>query len=421
MTPIPRILHQIWLGPRPRPQALLDTWRAQNPSWEYILWDEERVCEAFPNGLRTQNLYDKHGQWPAKADLLRYEVLLRFGGVYVDADAICLRPLPEFLLEHDIFSCYDNELECPGLIANAFLGACPGNAFLRDLVEFLASSDAHTLAAQQAWISTGPVLFTERVKATRYRNICVFPSFFFIPRHSVGAAYTGPFRPVADHLWGSIQPVYAEFSDGIVQHPVLGTGCFHCGTGYSAALLQAAGRNVGHEVWTAAGMVSWMAVALRMNLAKKALFGDAPPEKCAPVHYIHVVRDPKKALASIRDDTNSDVWAYCTEVLNAAGSVDLAAYQAAPEMRAALYYIHWNHLVEASNPTTRWRVEDAPDILLQQIGLPALADPARLPSTTTNTRHTHAPFEFDRLTDVVKASLATQARRYGYEFAYLEK
>jgi hypothetical protein len=383
------------------------------------LWDEERVRKEFPHGLQTQALYDKHEQWSAKADLLRYEILLRFGGVYVDADTICLRPLPDFLLQHDIFSCYDNEIECPGLIANAFLGACPGNAFLCDLVKFLATREPQALANQQAWIATGPVLFTERVKTTRYRNICVFPSFFFIPRHSVGAAYTGPFLPLADHLWGSLQPVYAEFSDKIVQRPVLGTGCFHCGTDYAAALLCAAGRNVGHEVWKASGMVSWMAVAVRKKLAKTALFGDAPPDNCVLAHYIHVVRDPEKALASIRNDTRPDVWAYCTQVLQAAGSVDLAAYQDAPEMRAALYYIHWNLLIEASNPTTRWRVEDAPETLLQQIGWVA-SDPADWPNTKTNSLNVNVPFEFHRLTEDVKAKLASLCRRYGYASSYLE-
>ena len=37
---------------------------------------------------------------PEKADILRYELLYRFGGLYIDADIICLKPLNDLLLDN---------------------------------------------------------------------------------------------------------------------------------------------------------------------------------------------------------------------------------------------------------------------------------------------------------------------------------
>ena len=35
---IPKIIHQIWIGPRPAPEKLMATWKEKNPSFEYIRW-----------------------------------------------------------------------------------------------------------------------------------------------------------------------------------------------------------------------------------------------------------------------------------------------------------------------------------------------------------------------------------------------
>ena len=38
---IPKIIHQIWIGPRPAPEKLMATWKEKNPSFEYIRWSEK--------------------------------------------------------------------------------------------------------------------------------------------------------------------------------------------------------------------------------------------------------------------------------------------------------------------------------------------------------------------------------------------
>jgi mannosyltransferase OCH1-like enzyme len=86
---IPRTIHQIWFGPNPRPQQWMSTWRERHPGWSYQLWTEETLPQ-----LANQRLFETLGSlWHGKADLARYEILHRYGGVYIDADAECVRPL----------------------------------------------------------------------------------------------------------------------------------------------------------------------------------------------------------------------------------------------------------------------------------------------------------------------------------------
>ena len=42
---IPKIIHQLWIGDKPRPDIFMETWREKhiNMGYEYILWNEEEI------------------------------------------------------------------------------------------------------------------------------------------------------------------------------------------------------------------------------------------------------------------------------------------------------------------------------------------------------------------------------------------
>lgn len=98
---IPRIVHQIWLGPRPIPPqcaAWMAGWRAlalqrrgpgygQQP-WQYRLWRDADVDALVPP-LANRAALDAAPNYGEKSDYVRYELLLRFGGLYVDVDFEC--------------------------------------------------------------------------------------------------------------------------------------------------------------------------------------------------------------------------------------------------------------------------------------------------------------------------------------------
>ncbi len=107
---IPRMIHQIYFTwPPSHPPAeirsSIERIRALNPEWSHHLYDEmamrefiarhygERVLQLY---LRIEPLYGA-----ARADLFRYLLLYKLGGVYLDVKSSMTRPLREILREDD--------------------------------------------------------------------------------------------------------------------------------------------------------------------------------------------------------------------------------------------------------------------------------------------------------------------------------
>jgi hypothetical protein len=128
---IPRIIHSIWIGDRPLSDEharLGETWRALHPQWEYKLWTERDV-PAVPAADPARNLAER-------ADVLRYEILRRHGGVYVDVDVECLRPLDDLLTGVEVFAAY----EVPGRLCNAVMGGVAHHPALNRLCDLVAQT-----------------------------------------------------------------------------------------------------------------------------------------------------------------------------------------------------------------------------------------------------------------------------------------
>lgn len=211
---IPKIIHQLWVGPKKPPLQLMETWKTNHPDWEYMFWNEETLKEHFPNGLFNQKQYNEMPEWNGKCDIARYEILQKFGGFFVDADAVSLRPLDDYLLENDSFSCYENEFLRGQLIACGYLGASNNNRLINTMVNKIHSLEGETLhqGPMTAWKTVGPVLFTQTIHELKYIDIAIYPSFYFIPHHYTKMyKYEGPFKPYADQWWGST-PNNQEFN-----------------------------------------------------------------------------------------------------------------------------------------------------------------------------------------------------------------
>lgn len=164
---IPRQLHQIWLGDAPLPTRALETWQRLNPGWEYRLWRED-TPGLFP--LVNQDKFDRAQTFTVKSDLMRYEVLLRHGGVYVDADMIALRPLDAFLsfVRKSAFLVQDRHFK--SLLTNAMMGSMPGHPLLAEMVTRIARMPPLPRKMHGMRI-TGPGLLTRLVRHPAYRHI----------------------------------------------------------------------------------------------------------------------------------------------------------------------------------------------------------------------------------------------------------
>lgn len=88
---IPKIIHQIWLGDGDVPikyLSFIDSWKSHHPDWEYHLWTVDHLIP-----LRNQRSYDQTTDVVQKTNIVRYEVLYQYGGIYVELDTACLKIL----------------------------------------------------------------------------------------------------------------------------------------------------------------------------------------------------------------------------------------------------------------------------------------------------------------------------------------
>jgi hypothetical protein len=150
---IPRIIHQIWLGPRVPDQVegWLETWRRLHPTWEHRLWRDDDL-----DWLRLRGHFDAADQPAIKADIARLEIVERFGGLYVDADIEAHRAVDPLLGEHRLVLLSEGDL-----ITNALFGAEPGHATISAALRLLKEIPHGDLnVSNWAHPVTGPMLLT---------------------------------------------------------------------------------------------------------------------------------------------------------------------------------------------------------------------------------------------------------------------
>jgi inositol phosphorylceramide mannosyltransferase catalytic subunit len=200
---IPKIFHQIWLGNAPRPAQWMDSFIRHHPDWEYRLWNESNLPI-----LINQRLFDCSSTLAQRSDIARYELLYTHGGIYVDADSICLASWNE-LTDSDFFAVFEHESCRPGLIANGVIGSVPGHHILRRCIDsVVVDPDQQGIAV---WKTSGPEFFSHQVnlflQAEPSANVRIHNSSRFYPFH-----YTDPppfdFSKLKNaymaHLWGSL-------------------------------------------------------------------------------------------------------------------------------------------------------------------------------------------------------------------------
>jgi len=165
---IPKIIHQTWksrsLPDLMRPFA--EKWKQLHPSWEYKLWTDianrEFIHDHFPEFL---NKYDSYPYAIQRVDAIRYLLLYRYGGVYVDLDFECLKNLEPLIdgatcllgrepEEH----CLRHEKEL--IIGNAFIACTPNHPFIKAICDALCGDGRIATDNTHILETTGPFMLT---------------------------------------------------------------------------------------------------------------------------------------------------------------------------------------------------------------------------------------------------------------------
>jgi mannosyltransferase OCH1-like enzyme len=182
VSKIPKILHLIWVGDSPTPDYLdifLMKWKELMPNWNIRLWTNEDITnQHFPEKI-LPIIYNctKGAQ---KADIMRYFIIEKYGGVYVDTDMIPHRSLDLLLTEFEnanVILCHDIPLTWQYII-NAFFAALPHHDIFKKACELCYHIKINT---EDIHLKSGPRLLGEAVSTTSFEKneVVLLPIKYF--------------------------------------------------------------------------------------------------------------------------------------------------------------------------------------------------------------------------------------------------
>lgn len=171
---IPKKIHQIWVGPNPIPKEsiqFIEKIKHLHPEFEYKLWtDTDLTQENFTNF----EIIQKTQSYAQKADIMRYEILYRHGGIYLDMDMEVFQSLAP-LLTHSLIIC--NEDNKKHYMTNAFIAASQNNENMLRCIKNIQSVNFN-LPVNQA---TGPYYFRRNILIDD--TVRQLPTHFIYPVH----------------------------------------------------------------------------------------------------------------------------------------------------------------------------------------------------------------------------------------------
>ena len=213
---IPKIIHQIWIGDKPAPKKLMNTWKEKNPDFKYKFWNEENLKEI---NFECQDKIDGIEEINGKADIYRWEILYNFGGIFIDADSFCIDSFDDFLLSRKDFFCWESEKHMKGLVSTGTMGFVKNHPFLRMTIDHIKHNPvSRRETGKKAWETVGPKLLTNIYQ--RYPKkieIEVFPSYSFLPQWKKNPYFYDRHGKVyAYQEWGSTYNSYENMNSKTV-------------------------------------------------------------------------------------------------------------------------------------------------------------------------------------------------------------
>jgi mannosyltransferase OCH1-like enzyme len=171
MEPIPRVIYQTWCTKNmpPKMRERVESLKAQNPDFEHQLFDNDDCRRFIEDNFKPESgvlmAFDKLIPGAYKADLWRYCVLYKNGGIYMDMKVNCVKDFKlRYIInkEHyvlDRFNCG---------IYSAFMCCRKGNPFLFRAIQEIVQNVATNYYGICALSPTGPRLL---------KNVCLKYNF----------------------------------------------------------------------------------------------------------------------------------------------------------------------------------------------------------------------------------------------------
>lgn len=168
-TLIPKIIHYVWVGGKPlTPLAehCLKSWQRYLPEYEIKRWDESN---STMDHQYVRAMYAAK-KWAFVSDYIRFEVLAREGGVYLDTDLEIFRPIDEFLALPGFVGRSKS-----GQIESSIIGAVPQAPFVEAARAWYDRDTEHSIA------NTSPLVLERAIAASPEGTVTILDYTHFHP------------------------------------------------------------------------------------------------------------------------------------------------------------------------------------------------------------------------------------------------
>lgn len=136
-----------------------------NPEYDYIYFDNKDARDYISNNYPANVVaaYDKLIPGAYKADLFRYCILYKIGGVYIDTGMVARGHLRDIIRPDDVF--VSPEDDGTAGVYNAFIACVPGNPIIKAAIDMCVRNIENDEYRSNPLEITGPGLLAEALKS----------------------------------------------------------------------------------------------------------------------------------------------------------------------------------------------------------------------------------------------------------------
>lgn len=200
----PRLLYQVWFQGAddpsfPRVRENTEAWKRMNPTWRHHVVDQHRLRQACRFiSFETEACFLRLAQIHIMLaiDFGRYCLLYQTGGMYVDTDMWCIRPvdacteLRQQITQNKPFVavCESNPLLSSHLVNSGMMVSTPGHPFLRhfilDIQKKVTDHPVDKGIRFKEWFIIhcgGPVNLSKQLRIFQKNNQCANTVILYLP------------------------------------------------------------------------------------------------------------------------------------------------------------------------------------------------------------------------------------------------
>jgi hypothetical protein len=191
----PKIIWSIWFqGEVAAPivaTRCFESWRTKNPGWELRVLDSAEVLNLLPDLKPLMERGDM--TWTGKSNLVRLNLLNRFGGVWVDATCYCTLALDEWLPKHMDAGFFAFQRTDQLMLSSWFLAAHSDNYIIKKWLAALNNYWSVTFKRSQESgphrVTCGATPLADRLESFRVRHKLPTSLWFSFPLRRILRIY----------------------------------------------------------------------------------------------------------------------------------------------------------------------------------------------------------------------------------------